>query len=592
MSILPVSTILTARVRAGDRPDAAARPAIDEAAPGHAATFAEALEAAHEHVRTEPAIGRRHRAAAARHGRLAQKSRPADTADTERRTRAGARRRADEAQAASAPMTPDASHDGPRLDPDAEHATPAGAATAATPATPATPATIGRGAGAVSTDAMTPATPATPASAAKGIDAGRAADAASRTVEGVAPADELAAASIARARSARAEGAATEPAAKAATAPTAQTPTLQAPIGMSESSTTAPDIADRRPEGAPLAGSAAVVAAALADQATEGSAAPVPIEPRETDPDRVTRPRDAATTAAASRADGRGAPATGTGTGAALVGTRAGGQAATGGNGQSGLAGNAERDSGRADQAGGPVTQAIGRSSGRRTGAEHVAPTEVADQTTARVADGAGANREAIHRTERAGDAVATASIDRPAADAADRVLGQVIDRMRAFSTDGTPGLETRFEDPQLGTLRLIVSGRAGDTVQAEIVAVDARSAEAIGRAIERAATTSAALHGITLQVRTADTAGSGANGHLGDRRHGDSRDEAARPYDGRGDPATGDPGRGGRDREPAFVGRPAVDPIGAIRRRPSTRPTPIDVIGRPTGRPGVDVRA
>jgi hypothetical protein len=91
-----------------------------------------------------------------------------------------------------------------------------------------------------------------------------------------------------------------------------------------------------------------------------------------------------------------------------------------------------------------------------------------------------------------------------------DRLIGQVIDRARMHVNGGTPGLESRFHDPELGDLRLVVVGRPGDLIRAELFASDPRAAEALSRAADRAATGPAGLAGIQLHIRT--EAGSAAS--------------------------------------------------------------------------------
>ena len=295
------------------------------------------------------------------------------------------------------------------------------------------------------------------------------------------------------------------------------------------------------------------------------------------------------------------APPAGSARGTAMDGLAHGADPATAAGGRSSSTGSAPDLHGQ-DASDREITLAAmpGRATSRRSGSDQVAGEDAADPTAARAAGvetnagaSAGAGRAAVHGAQRATEAVALAA-DRPVAEAADRIIGQVVDRLRSFSTDGTPGLETRFDDPQLGSLRLVVSGRAGETVQAELVAGDARSAEAIGRAVERAVASSAGLHGIALQVRTGDTSGSGPNGHSSPRRDGGPRDETGHRFEDRAGAQAGDPGRRGRGDDPAFARLSAVEPVAAPRRRssPSVRPPSAGALGRPTGRPGVDVRA
>jgi hypothetical protein len=597
MSTLPVSSIVAGRMPLDGAEGIAVRPG-DGPATAHdrPESFSDVLGAERAQARSQPVAGRRGRSTApARSQRPIPKSRPAHLDDAaERPIKAGRR---DETTASSASFEPRAHAEVASDAPTGEgHGMRSAHANGATPATPATPAADG----APATPAI-PAVPANPAtSASPGSAAGRSAEAASRVP--------------------------TAPVASAPTDTPIPAPDVTGPPA-SELPSPAPaaDVVDPRsrergvaaPAGALVARAAAGPADAARPRPGRANGPTPAAAARTTEPsiaDHATAtPARAAVPRVSEDTRDRGAAAASGGnvTGATTRATPASAAVSASGIVAADHAGSATGDAssgsardhdGRDGGQSASDSAGLGanRWSGRRPGVDRSDAPDPADSTSARpAADGAGANRQAVHSAERAIETVAHLVVDRPVAAAADRVLAQVVDRLRSFATDGTPGLETRFDDPQLGSLRLVVSGRAGETIQAEIVALDAKSAEAIGRAIEHAAATSTALHGIALQVRTADASGAGTGGHPGARRDADPRDgdprhAAGRPFDGRGGAEAGDPGRRDRDGEPSFSRVAGLDPISPPRRRAgaSNRPIPVGASGRSTGRPGVDVRA
>ncbi len=140
------------------------------------------------------------------------------------------------------------------------------------------------------------------------------------------------------------------------------------------------------------------------------------------------------------------------------------------------------------------------------------------------------------------------AAVDRPAqADAIDRLIGQVLDRLRSVQTADGPGLETSFHAPGLGTIRLVVSGLPGEIVRATLIAASPETVQALRRAVAQHRATDG-LAGIDLQVRqagefrraVAEAAPDGrADGRSGtpdhsspgnDGRHSDGRNTGAAP--------------------------------------------------------------
>jgi hypothetical protein len=109
---------------------------------------------------------------------------------------------------------------------------------------------------------------------------------------------------------------------------------------------------------------------------------------------------------------------------------------------------------------------------------------------------------------------------------AADRVAFEAIDRITTTVMAGVPGLESRIDDPELGTIRIVVSARLGETIRAEIVARDPAAARELASGIDRALAAGATLPGnMDLRVRAegampaarSDThLGSGAGGQSG----------------------------------------------------------------------------
>jgi hypothetical protein len=237
---------------------------------------------------------------------------------------------------------------------------------------------------------------------------------------------------------------------------------------------------------------------------------------------------------------------------------------------------------------GGPAADGAARTTRTRAGALEGAAETIASTTANAASTPDRAALSAIHvagATRAAGGAdAATASdaAERPRViDPAnvDRLIDQVIDRARLHATGGTPGLESRFHDPQLGDLRLVVVGRPGDLIRAELFAADPLAAEALSRAADRAATGPAGLAGIQLHIRT--EAGSAAS-TAQNGSHERTRDGA--PQGGAG--ASGQPGHGaasepGRDTTRSTSSRPNGRTIAATRSATSsarTRTTGLDI--------------
>jgi hypothetical protein len=189
-------------------------------------------------------------------------------------------------------------------------------------------------------------------------------------------------------------------------------------------------------------------------------------------------------------------------------------------------------------------------------------PDPVANNHTLPEADGsviatdtssvAAANQTAsVHRTSASvagASEVSTAATADPAN--ADRLLDQVIGQIRLHGGNVVPSLETRFHDSQLGSLRLVLVGRAGETIHAELIAADPATANAISRAADRAMAGSLSLAGIDLRIRAEGgsfQANAGNHGRPDEAAAGfsgdDSRNATGTFRNGTGDDAGSDRG-------------------------------------------------
>jgi hypothetical protein len=129
-------------------------------------------------------------------------------------------------------------------------------------------------------------------------------------------------------------------------------------------------------------------------------------------------------------------------------------------------------------------------------------------------------------------------------ADAADRLMSQAVQTIHAYQTSAGPSLETRISDPSLGDVRVIVTGRAGEIVQAQLVVHDRVAADAIAAAASRMHASGDALAGVTLTVRS-EGGGSTTNGRAGGNAFESTGWAAGNGY---GAAANSGSGSGGRD--------------------------------------------
>jgi hypothetical protein len=88
-------------------------------------------------------------------------------------------------------------------------------------------------------------------------------------------------------------------------------------------------------------------------------------------------------------------------------------------------------------------------------------------------------------------------------AQSADKLMGQVVQTIHTYQTSGGPAIEARISDPNLGDVRLIVTGRAGEIVQAQLVVGDRATADALTAAAARVHATGDGLVGVNVTVRS-----------------------------------------------------------------------------------------
>jgi hypothetical protein len=93
--------------------------------------------------------------------------------------------------------------------------------------------------------------------------------------------------------------------------------------------------------------------------------------------------------------------------------------------------------------------------------------------------------------------------------------MNQVVQTVHIYQTTAGPSLEARVSDANLGDVRLVVTGRVGEIVQAQLIVHDRATADAITAAASRLSATSDALAGVSVTVRS-DGEGSATGGRAG----------------------------------------------------------------------------
>jgi hypothetical protein len=187
--------------------------------------------------------------------------------------------------------------------------------------------------------------------------------------------------------------------------------------------------------------------------------------------------------------------------------------------------------------------------------------------------------------------------------DSADRLMNQVVKTIHTYQTSGGPALEARISDPVLGNVKVIVTGQAGEIVQAQLVVRDRFTADALLIAAARSHASGEALTGVNVSVRSESGGSWTSNRRSGGAAaesmgwgqssgsHSGTGDAGAGRGNEPGNPTTGGNGTGtgpsangshGSGRSPAASG-------GSAAPAPTRRSTS----GLPkTGRSSLDIRA
>jgi hypothetical protein len=195
--------------------------------------------------------------------------------------------------------------------------------------------------------------------------------------------------------------------------------------------------------------------------------------------------------------------------------------------------------------------------------------------TAAAALSAAGAVAGAASRLSQ-GEAVAGIRPPVDVADAADKLMNQVVQTIHTFETSAGPALEARVSDPNLGDVRMVVTGRAGEIVQAQLVVRDRISADAITAAVARMHAAGDGLAGVSVTVGTES-----GDSSLGGRA-GSNAFEAAGWTAGGGYGAAGGSGANGGHGQSAGNGEAAPagngsggQPGGGDSSRATPRPVP-----------------
>jgi hypothetical protein len=189
--------------------------------------------------------------------------------------------------------------------------------------------------------------------------------------------------------------------------------------------------------------------------------------------------------------------------------------------------------------------------------------------------------------------------------DSADRLMNQIVKTIHTYQTSAGPALEARVSDAVLGDVKVIVTGQAGEIIQAQLVVRDRFTADALLTAAARSHASGEALTGVNVSVRsesggswTSNQRSGGAAESMGwgqsSGSHSGTGDAGAGRGNEPGNPASGGNGTGtgpsangshgshGSGRSPAASGGSA----GPAPTRRSTSGLP------KTGRSSLDIRA
>ena len=161
-------------------------------------------------------------------------------------------------------------------------------------------------------------------------------------------------------------------------------------------------------------------------------------------------------------------------------------------------------------------------------------------------------------------------------ADAADRLMNQAVQTIHTYRTAAGPSLEARISDPSFGDVRLVVTGRAGEIVQAQLVVRDRIAADAITAAVARMHASGDALAGVSVTVRS-EGGGSATNGRAGGYAFEAAGWAAGNGYGAGGESRSGDGSR--ETQKPAPVALPdAARPNRPMPRMPLPGGQSLDV--------------
>jgi hypothetical protein len=160
-------------------------------------------------------------------------------------------------------------------------------------------------------------------------------------------------------------------------------------------------------------------------------------------------------------------------------------------------------------------------------------------------------------------------------ADAADKLMNQAVQTIHTYQTTAGPAIEARISDPNFGDVRMVVTGRAGEIVQAQLVVHDRVAADAITAAATRMQASGDALAGVNVTVRS--DGGGSATGE----RPGGNAFEAASWTPGNGFGAGGAPGgnghgQGGGSQSAATAGGDTGRQPGGDVSTGTPRPAPV----------------
>jgi flagellar hook-length control protein FliK len=263
-----------------------------------------------------------------------------------------------------------------------------------------------------------------------------------------------------------------------------------------------------------------------------------------------------------------GAGRGGDGAGATAVSGRFSQVAPIAGAASSGTASGQSNGSGASSQSDGTAT-----TSGSSATAS-AAATAASSADAASALSGAAAVSGSPARLVAAGTVAAGRSpVD--AADAANRLMNQVVQTIHSYQTTSGPAVEARVSDPNFGDVRMIVTGRAGEIVQAQLIVRDRVAADAITAAAARIHATSDALAGVSITVRS-EGGGSATGGRAGSNAFEAATDWTTGGGYGAGGGASANGGHDGGSQSAATNGNGPGDSGAGDSSRSAPKPNPV----------------